>query len=72
MEEMELVEVASIVAASSGPGRDRAFADLLEGFAQAWPDLRPVLHQTAGNLAATTPSARVGELWRLQNLLGAR
>jgi len=68
----ELVEVASIVAASSGPGRDRAFADLLEGFAQAWPDLRPVLHQTAGNLAATTPSARVGELWRLQNLLGAR
>ena len=68
----ELVEVASIVAACSGPGRDRAFADLLDEYAQAWPDLRPVLHQTAGNLAATTPSARVGELWRLQNLLGAR
>jgi hypothetical protein len=68
----ELVEVASIVAACSGPGRERKFADLLDGLAQAWPDLRPILHQTAGNLAATTPSARVGELWRLQNLLGAR
>lgn len=68
----ELVEVASIVAACFGPGRDRTFAELLDGFAQAWPALRPVLHQTVGNLAATTPSARVGELWRLQNLLGAR
>lgn len=68
----ELVEVASIVAACSGPGRDKAFAELLDGFARAWPDLRPVLHRTVGSLAATTPSARVGELWRLQNLLGAR
>jgi hypothetical protein len=68
----ELVEVASIVAACSGPGRDRTFAELLDGFVQVWPDLRPVMHQTAGNLAATTPSARAGELWRLQNLLGAR
>lgn len=68
----ELVEVASIVAACSGSGRARAFAEILDGFVQVWPDLRPVMHQTAGNLAATTPSARSGELWRLQNHLGAR
>jgi hypothetical protein len=68
----ELVELAAIIAACAGNSGPQTFADLLQGYARAWPELRPILHQTVGNLIARTPSGRADELWTLLNRLGSR
>ncbi|WP_169803505.1 hypothetical protein [Sphingomonas adhaesiva] len=68
----ELVELASILSACAGTERERTFGDLLNAYADAWPAIVPLLHETVGNLTARTPSGRAEELWRAQNMLGAR
>lgn len=61
----ELVEIAAMLAGVAGGGADERFSELLKGYLDAWPAVRPVLARVADNLAMSTPSSRVGPLWRL-------